>query len=74
MNADTGEFIHNEDLEPNWVFLAKLWLFLTTKNPIISSPELPVVMKWYLRFICLINEIFGRKMMKKQMKMKKKIK
>ena len=32
MNADTGEFV------PNEVFMAKLRSFLTTKNPIISSP------------------------------------
>ena len=38
MNADTGEFVPNDDLGPNQVFLAKLWSFLTTKNPIISSP------------------------------------
>ena len=37
MNADTGEFVPNEDLGPNWVFLAKLWSFLTTKNPLFRA-------------------------------------
>ena len=43
MNADTGEFVPNEDPRTKIGFLAKLWSFLTTKNPIILSPVLELV-------------------------------